>query len=464
MKNTVKIISLLLSLIMAISAFITVPFCVSAAVSETADNGAEKSVENEQMNAVMLSGTEFAATDHMYVNAANAVESYLVQNPDSTLTRVEHYYEYNDIPLDIPFDLPIDKIEEYFNDDSAAEQKILVDTYSSDGKTLISKRYIQTELERFGGFFSGTKYNFFVFCKDNEEKSDKAEVFRVVKYSKDWKRLGSVSLKGVDTKSPINGGSLRMTESGGKLFVHTCRIQYSGHEANLTFTVDEEKNTILETSVDAGGSGGYVSHSFNQFIQAADGYVYRVDHGDSYPARAVSIKRSSVSGSITNISSIDVIDLSKTGRKGLNFTGTQLGGFEVVNSGCVLAGTIVNYETYDKNPDNSENIFISVTDKNLKSTKVKMLTKHNKNSGWTASNPHLVKINNNKLLVIWEEIKLSENALDNGLFISDNDPKVTKFATIPAISPRPFIQTDLMFPTASLFFAKTVLSDGMRGR
>ena len=82
------------------------------------------------------------------------------------------------------------------------------------------------ELKTFGGFYSGSDYNFLVFGQTNTEESDEFEIARVVKYSKDWKRLGALSLKGENTYIIFEAGSCRMTENNGVLFIDTCHKMY----------------------------------------------------------------------------------------------------------------------------------------------------------------------------------------------------------------------------------------------
>ena len=65
----------------------------------------------------------------------------------------------------------------------------MAEDYSPDFQYL-SGRTIPMELSRWGGFFAGADYNFFVFGQENPSESDSTEVIRVVKYSKDWQRLG----------------------------------------------------------------------------------------------------------------------------------------------------------------------------------------------------------------------------------------------------------------------------------
>ena len=51
----------------------------------------------------------------------------------------------------------------------------------------------------------------------NKEESDECEVFRFVKYDKNWNRLAQCSVKGANTYIPFDAGGLSMTETDGKL-------------------------------------------------------------------------------------------------------------------------------------------------------------------------------------------------------------------------------------------------------
>ena len=94
---------------------------------------------------------------------SSPVNSYIMQNADGTLNRVE-----------------------YLNN------KVIVETYSSTGK-FRKKRSIKMELPIFGGFYSGKKYNFVVFGQKNLKENNKKEVVRVVKYSKNWPPFSAIS-------------------------------------------------------------------------------------------------------------------------------------------------------------------------------------------------------------------------------------------------------------------------------
>lgn len=212
-------------------------------------------------SATILSGraTDNASDNH-YNTWSSVTNSYLVQNSDGTLTRLEN-----------------------------TSSGIVVENYSADGKKLISQRTISKELNLFGGFYSGKDCNYLVFGQNNTSESNSKEVVRVVKYTKSWSKVNSCSISGVNTTKPFSAGSLRMEEAGGKLYVYTCHEMYAdsdgiNHQANMLFTIDESSMSLTDSMYDVSNlTDGYVSHSFNQFIKADESgkYIYRVDHSES---------------------------------------------------------------------------------------------------------------------------------------------------------------------------------------
>lgn len=121
-------------------------------------------------------------------NWADTVKSCLYENQKGGLTRVE-----------------------YING------KIVAEDYDDSFK-LRASRKIPMELSIWGGFYAGAQYNFFIFGQKNSSEDNDKEVVRVVKYSKDWQRLGQASLCGANTVVPFDAGSLRCAEYGGYLY------------------------------------------------------------------------------------------------------------------------------------------------------------------------------------------------------------------------------------------------------
>ena len=109
----------------------------------------------------------------------------------------------------------------------------------------------------------------------------------MVKYSKDWQRLGQASLYGANTTVPFDAGSLRMDEYGGYLYIRTCHEMYTNsdglnHQANLTMAVRQSDMSVTDSYYEVMNTDyGYVSHSFNQFILVDEqGRIVTLDHGD----------------------------------------------------------------------------------------------------------------------------------------------------------------------------------------
>ena len=359
-------------------------------------------------SATLLSGraTDNASDNH-YNTWSSVTNSYLVQNSDGTLTRLEN-----------------------------TSSGIVVENYSADGKKLISQRTISKELNLFGGFYSGKNYNYLVFGQNNTSESDSKEVVRVVKYTKSWSKVNSCSISGVNTTKPFSAGSLRMEEAGGKLYVYTCHEMYAdsngiNHQANMLFTIDESSMSLTDSMYDVSNlTDGYVSHSFNQFIKADESgkYIYRVDHSESsnytmngsyLSVNGITLTKYKAEGKSTAVSvSIPVkFDMNKS-----NYTGASIGGFELGSGNCLIA--------YAKDVSSScktRNVYISVTDELFNGTQNIALTNFGTSSKVTCRTPQLIKINDNLFLVMWEEYNSSTGKTTTKTMTVDSNGKtVTK--------------------------------------
>ena len=355
-------------------------------------------------SATILSGraTDNASDNH-YITWSSVTNSYLVQNSDGTLTRLEN-----------------------------TSSGIVVENYSADGKKLISQRTISKELNLFGGFYSGKDYNYLVFGQNNTAESDSKEVVRVVKYTKSWSKVNSCSISGVNTTKPFSAGSLRMEEAGGKLYVYTCHEMYADsdgihHQANMLFTIDESSMTLTDSMYDVSNlTDGYVSHSFNQFIKADEGgkYIYRVDHSESsnymmngsyLSVNGITLTKYKADGKSTAVSvSIPVkFDINKS-----NYTGSSIGDFELGSGNCLIA--------YAKDVSSScktRNVYISVTDELFNGTQNIALTNYGTSSKVTCRTPQLIKINDNLFLVMWEEYNSSTGKTTTKTMTVDSNGK-----------------------------------------
>jgi len=81
----------------------------------------------------------------------------------------------------------------------ARDNDFTVSITDSDEKIIFYKE-IPFELPIFGAFFDGKEYNFAIFGQFNPDENDDVEVYRLVKYDKDWNRLDHLSIYG-DTRN-----------------------------------------------------------------------------------------------------------------------------------------------------------------------------------------------------------------------------------------------------------------------
>lgn len=220
---------------------------------------------------------------------------------------------------------------------------IYVENYDSSFQ-LQTRHEIAGELDSFGCFFAGAEYNYMVFGQKNPNEDDNTEVIRVVKYSKNWERLGQASIYGANTTIPFDFGACRCAESGGMLYVRTCHQMYKSsdgknHQANMMLAIRESDMTLTDKYCGVTyANTGYVSHSFDQYvITDQEGNIVTLDLGDAYPRAVVLNRYNGKAGSEKLGGTSRAIIQNISGRIGDNRTGTNIGGFAETDSGYVTA-------------------------------------------------------------------------------------------------------------------------------
>ena len=344
------------------------------------------------------SDIEIATRLHNYSRSASPIGSYLVDIGNGNMMRVQSDYDSSNIYV------------EYYDSQ-----------YNVTGV-----RQLAPELPIYGGFYSGSDAYYIVTGQKNEEESDTVECYRITKYDKNWNRIGSAGLYDCNTFLPFRAGCVRMTEADGYLFVRTSHQMYLSsdglrHQANVTIQFDENKLVITDSYTDVMNSKyGYVSHSFNQFIKTEGNHLVAVDHGDAYPRSIVLTEYQTdfTNGQfISNMNywknpckSTDLFEF--TGEIGDNATGASVGGFEVTDSAYLVAANSINQEdtSDDRSRHDYRNVCIVGKSKRDGHTFVNWLT--NLEGNLSATTPYLVKINDNKYLVMWSYQKRSVGAID----------------------------------------------------
>ena len=317
-----------------------------------------------------------------YSTSSATMKSYLYQREDGNFTRVE-----------------------------AVDGKVVIEVYDQDFQLLTSSS-VPMELDTFGGFHAGQGYNFLVFGRNNSGESNSQEVVRVVKYSKDWDRLGQASLTGANTETPFRSSSLRCAEYNGMLYIITSHRMFKSsdglnHQANMFLSVRESDMAITDSyySVSNIGASGYVSHSFNQFIIVDNqGRLVALNHGDAYPRAAVLYRYPQKAGGEKFIgrggSYVNVMTFQ--GATGENATGASLGGLAASESNYLTVGnTVIQDSSFASRK--TRNVVLTVTgQQNMSNPKTVQLTNYPDDGQNSASTPQLVKISDDRFLVLWD--------------------------------------------------------------
>ena len=325
---------------------------------------------------------------------ADTQNSYLIENNDGTIS-----------VIDINGHVGIETYDKSYN--------------------LIASKNIAFELPLFGAFYSGDKYNYIAYGQGNPNQKNSREVIRIVKYNKSFTRIGSVSILGGESYTilPFSGSGGRMAEKGNELIYHTTRTRYRtedglNHESQLTIILNTDTMKVLN---DLGKfQPNHVSHSFDQFVEYdAEAHVL-LDHGDGYP-RSVVLQKQVMANEYNEV------DLFKIpGAIGANFTGVSVGGFEISSNNYIAAinsidhsisGKYTNFKKVGLDIDQRDVILCIVPKDKLISTEVKQvkITDYIGTDRY-ASIPKLVKIDEDKFMVLWQEILVKKGSTTNYSF------------------------------------------------
>ena len=306
----------------------------------------------------------------------------------------------------------------------AIGSNLVVETYDRDFNYL-SGQSIPLELPIFGGVRMDSDYNFVVVGQSNPNEDDSVEVFRIIRYTKDWQKVDHASLFGANTYIPFDAGSLRFDRSGDILYIRTAHEMYDSgdglhHQANVMIalrisdmTVTDELTEVLNRNY------GYISHSFNQFVRVDGDTLLAVDHGDALPRSVVLIKYGRKAGEeqfFGRVSYVNALPIANsTGH--YNDTGVSVGGFECSSTDYLIAGSAYDMsETVDLMYAH-RNIFVTATPKDDftdEGTALHWITDYAESDNVSVSPPHLLKVAADRFLLTWTENDVQKYCFLNG--------------------------------------------------
>lgn len=296
---------------------------------------------------------------------------------------------------------------------------------------------IKMPLPIWGGFYAAPDGHFYVVVgQSNHEESTTKTVVRILKYDRAWKLLGSVDVPGGISNmfqgiyEPFDGASLRMTQTGNTLIVHTGRKMFQAsdglrHQSNITFVVNTSSMTLVNTSIP------YSSHSFNQFVVSDGNSVYYLDHGDAYE-RALEIKKYSIYGNGYLSGSWHLIAFPFMGEIGENYTGCEVTGFAMEGDTLITIGkSLPHYLEAEGvtgwDSSMNQNVFMLLTNKNTGKTRYFWLTHFDPNGKKVEiTEPKLVKVGADRYAVLFSEETGGKSVLHYGLIDTSGNMFVQK--------------------------------------
>lgn len=269
--------------------------------------------------------------------------------------------------------------------------KFYVERYNDKGKA-VSYKELDMELPLFGAFLAGKNYNYMAFGQSNPNRIESLEVWRIVRYDKEWNRLDSVSVTGGQslTSEPFRSTVARMAESddGKSLTLLASRTRsIDGHQSNLAFVMDTEPLQMKKVLAEE-YPANHVSHSFGQFVQYDGSKTVTVDHGDAFPRSFV---LQELNGKRNGVHLLTI-----AGEDGDNVTNAIGSGFEVSGQGYLFLGCSDSQTGKANEP---WNVFLTYVNKSMGPAKLTWLTSGSENINCA----RLVKIDNNSFVAMWSE-------------------------------------------------------------
>ena len=283
------------------------------------------------------------------------------------------------------------------------------ENYDSNGK-LLSSHSIPVELPVFGGFFEGTDSYYLVFGQENMKEDDNTEVYRIVRYTKNWVRKGAASIRGANTTIPFRSSGVSLTEAGGMLYMRTAHQTYTStdgirHQANVNAVIQKSNMTVTSLQCTVSNlSTGYVSHSFNQLITNDGKDLIAVDQGDANPRGIVLFRYAGKAGASNpgNPENVVVMTFAKSSDGDENQTGASIGALEISSSHYLVAGNSGDQSGTTVNPNGGRNIFITATSKTnftKAGTTTRWITSYT--GSQKASTPTLTPLPDGRYLLMW---------------------------------------------------------------
>ena len=341
--------------------------------------------------------------DNEYTQQKQIAQSYLCNNGDGTLSRVENF---GDI--------------------------IMVEYYDA-AFNVMGHKFVKMELPKFGGCWFGKNYNYVLFGQDNPDKDNKLECIRIVQYNKNWDRVGALSLNSCYTMVPFEGCNTDMTEYGDELYIRAGHRTYDNRQAVMTIAMRQSNRSLIQMQGNVALGYGAYDNVAATYIEASDEKLVAVDHCLSNP-RGIQTSRYGVKAGAGNFVS-QVKRATAMSLNGEDYTFspfTCVGGMEVSGQYDLIVGRT----TPGGENSGSYNVYIAAVPKNnfvTKAVKLAFPTGYAYGDTLTVSTPYIVKLSGEQFVVLWE-VKQGASELErvDYVYIDGSGQMTSQVQTIQA--------------------------------
>lgn len=292
-------------------------------------------------------------------------------------------------------------------------EHINLETYASDFSHKASFA-IAKELPLFGAFYAGNEYNYIAFGQENLLEDNSREVIRIVVYDKNFAKLREISVSNCKTAIPFDASGCEISENENYLVLHTARSQYldeQGYRPQTQLTVIVDKKTWTVTNMLGKFQYNHTSHALQEFVKIDGDKIITANYSDAAPLRGAFLQELDFYGKVLYTQPM----FNVSGSLGANCTGAMIGGLEVSDSGYLVpissiyqtvptAFTNTTIEGIDRE---NRDVYVLWADKNTRELRHTCLASYAW-SGYTASVPYIVKLDDGNFMVLWQRFSDNE--------------------------------------------------------
>ena len=302
------------------------------------------------------------------------------------------------------------------------DTKVYRESYDKNFR-IKGRKAIPMELPLYGGFFEGRDAYYLLFGKMNTAENDSAEVYRVVKYNKNWQRIGAarITSRASETRHPFNFATPNMAEHDGYLYFVTGRQGYvdesigQGHQGFLMYKINE--SSMTGTLIDSD-----LYHSFSQNItidesgrffileESEGNEMALLSKGDAEEPRRESISVLDYGGVRSSCSAVRTY--AKT--NGVAYSKNKI---------LTVGWSIDQSRYYDTTYDHTYNVYLTTTpidNFTEKATTFRWITKCNAEE---IDNVKLTKVSNDRFMISWS-VEEEKGSLPAGCYSAVNQKRL----------------------------------------